>query len=712
MAVVLLMASEPSMIKRLDRIVYDTYLKGMTGGEPSPVPVLVDIDERSLGELGQWPWPRYRLAELMEALNDYGVASVGVDILMPEPDRTSPTLWARQLSEDFGIEPDITGLPPELMDNDRYLASIVRQLPIVLSAFGTPTSSDAPESAYRFVKITPFIDPGGAPFSSLRKFVPDFSGIQMPVACLAEAASYIGLMNAEGDEDSIFRRIPLINSYNGSPVTGLALAALALGAGDSSIVVRMAKDGPRSIRVAGIEVPVSRGGSLSVAFRGGSGVYPVFSAADVLRREVPAESLAGRIVFLGSTAVGLLDLRPTPFDGDYPGLEMHAAAVDTILSKRFIIEPESRIGLEFIMMLATGTIAAVLFGMFRPYIAFPIGAAMAAAIWLGFRREMVTNGIYLTPLYSLINMVIQAFSSFALRFWLEEKEKRMLRKAFSNYVSPEIVGRIVERGSAGSLQGEQRDISVLFTDIRGFTSMTENMAPTQVVGMLGSYFAPMTAIVRGSMGTLDKFVGDALMAFWNAPLDVPDHPSKAVLSLLEMHKALDELNKTVMPEFGVRLSMGGGIHTGLAHVGNMGTSELMDYTAIGDTVNTASRLEGMCSKYGVNAVISKDTADRCEGRFATRPIDFVRVKGRSAGIPIFSVLSFDEAEGRKNELDLWKEAFSLYISGDFRTCGKICRSLLEEHPLEKLYKVFEERTISMLKSTPENWDGVFSYENK
>ncbi|MDR1515068.1 MAG: adenylate/guanylate cyclase domain-containing protein [Synergistaceae bacterium] len=711
-AVSALIALQPPMIRRLDMMVYDVFLRGLTGGEPSPVPIMIDIDERSISELGQWPWPRYRLAELVAALYEGGVASVGVDILMSEPDRTSPLLWSRQIKEDFGIETDIAGLPPELMDNDKYLASVLAQIPVVLSAYGTLNPADSADVRPRVINVTKFFDPGVSLSLSISDYVPNYDGIQMPVGELARNAAYIGLMNAEGDEDGIFRRVPLFSSYDGIDIPGLALATLALGAGDGSVVVRLAADGPRSLRVAGVEVPISKGGTLPIAFRGASGSYPRYSAVDVIRGDVSPEDLAGRVAFLGSTSAGLLDLRATPFEKSYPGLEIHAAVVDTILSGRFITEPESRVGLELIVMALTGVMASVFFSVVRPHVALPLGGLLGASVWAGARYMMVAKGIYLTPLYSLVNMALQALSSSAVRFWFEEGEKKVLRKAFSNYVSPEIVGQIVKEGSVSSLRGEQRNISVLFTDLRGFTSIVEKMAPTQVVGMLGSYFAPMTSIVRGSMGTLDKFVGDALMAFWNAPLDVPDHPVKAVESLLEMHRALGELNLNMERDYGIRLRMGGGIHTGLAHVGNMGTSELMDYTAIGDTVNTASRLEGMCPKYGVGAVISKDTADLCAGRFMLMPLDIVRVKGRSAGIPIFSVLPQDEATAREEELQIWDDAFKLYVAGDFESSLEKCRLLLRKRPDEKLYQIFAERARAMGEVVPEDWDGVYTYENK
>ncbi|MDL2263500.1 adenylate/guanylate cyclase domain-containing protein [Synergistaceae bacterium OttesenSCG-928-I11] len=704
-----LMVMRPAFFERIDRGVYDIYLHALTGGEPSPVPVVIDIDEKSLKEFGQWPWARYLFADLLIALYEYGVQAIGVDILMAEPDRTSPNLWSRQLEQQFGIAPEITGLPPELMDNDDYLASVLKQVPVIMSAQVTDNPADEASSQPRSFPITEMRAPG-AP--ELVEFLPRGTGIIMPIPKIADASSAHGLMNAEGDSDSIFRRVPLFLAYNDTPIAGLALATLALGAGDRSVVVRISPDGPESIKVAGIDVPVSHAGTMPIAFRGAGRIIPTYSAADVINGTLDPNLLTGRIAFVGSTTAGLKDLRSTPFDNNYPGLELHAAAVDTILSERFIREPSWIPGVTFLMILLSGLLSLALFSFARPQIAFPIGAVMAAGVWFGCRYMMVEMGIYITPLYTLLSIFLQAFSAFSLRFWLEEKEKRVLRKAFANYVSPEIVGQIVESGSVSSLQGEQRNISVLFTDLRGFTSLTEKMEPTQVVSMLGSYFTPMTSIVRDSMGTLDKFVGDALMAFWNAPLDVPNHPAVAVASLVEMHKALERLNDEIEPIYDLRLRMGGGIHTGDAHVGNMGTAELMDYTAIGDTVNTASRLEGMCSKYGVGIVISGDTAEYCSEKFVLKPIDLVRVKGRKTGIPIFTVFTHEDAEPLRDELARWDEAFKHYIDGDFKTSDKLCAELLAARPEEKLYQIFAERTAAMAEHTPDNWDGVFTYESK
>ncbi|MDR1943714.1 MAG: CHASE2 domain-containing protein, partial [Synergistaceae bacterium] len=267
-----LLATQPPFFRRLDRMVYDIFLREFANGEPSKTPILIDIDERSIGDLGQWPWPRYRLAELLAALYQGGVDAIGVDILMTEPDRTSPALWAKQITEDFGVEPDFTGIPPELMDNDRYLASIMKQIPVVISAQITENPNDIASSSPKFLPIADMRDPG-AP--RLEQILRNNAGIQMPVPVLADAASYLGLMNAEGDEDSIFRRIPLFQLWNGKPVAGLALATLALYAGNHSLAVNIASDGQMSIKTAGVVIPVSHGGSMPIAFRGKSGSYPV-----------------------------------------------------------------------------------------------------------------------------------------------------------------------------------------------------------------------------------------------------------------------------------------------------------------------------------------------------------------------------------------------------------------------------------------------------
>lgn len=711
-------AMQPDFMKRADYRVYDKFLERTAGGEPSSVPILIDIDEKSLAVCGQWPWPRYVLAELLAKLYEDGAAAVGVDILASEQDRTSPSLLIDRMKKDFSVSIPKKVFPPDLLDNDAILADVLRQTPSVMSCFLSGSSADLPSAKLKPLSLSEMRQPGAAPLAAS---VPQGFGLVTPLPALAENARSVGFMNAEGDMDGLFRRTPLFLSYKGEAVPSLALATLALAAGGGEkpapLMVRLDADGPVSVKFANIEIPLSHEGSLPVMFRrakdgAGSGVYPKYSACDVLSGAVSADLIAGRIAFVGSTSAGLKDLRPTPFDTSYPGLELHAAAVDTILSHRFITVPSWLPGAEFLFTLLAALAAIFLFGLTPPVVYVSVSALALFAIWQGSLWIFVSKGLFISPTYSFAVVILSGFLTSGMRFWLEDMDKRVLKKAFSNYVSPEIVSQIMKEGSVESLKGEEREITIIFTDIRGFTSMTEKLHPTQVVELLGRYFTPMTAIVRESGGTLDKFVGDALMAFWNAPVNVPEHPRRAIQALLDMQVKLAELNVSLQADFGVRLAMGGGIHTGVAQVGNMGTSDLMNYTAIGDAVNTASRVEGMCSKYGSTAVVSGDTRNRCLNDFAWQRLDTVRVKGREQGVELWYPMSFAEAERRRDELALWAQAFGHYEKGEFSATHEICTGLARDYNSVKLYKIFEERSAELAAHVPDQWDGILKYESK
>ena len=711
-------ALQPDFMKRVDYRVYVKFLEHTSGGVPSNVPILIDIDEKSLAVCGQWPWPRYVLAELLAKLYEDGAAAVGVDILASEEDRTSPSLLISRMKNDFNVNIPSKVFPKDLLDNDALLAEVLKQVPAVMSCFLSNSRADVPTSQIRSLSMSEVRSDGA---SALADYVPGGSGLVMPLPAIARASRAVGFMNAEGDIDGLFRRTPLFLSYKGTVIPSLALSTLALAAGGGArpapLIVSLNGDGPVSVKFSNIEIPLSHEGSLPVMFRrarsgAGSGVYPRYSACDILSGAVSADKIAGKIAFVGSTSAGLKDLRPTPFDTAYPGLELHAAVVDTILSHRFVSVPAWLPGAEFLFTLLAALAAIILFGLTPPLVYLSVSALAMFAVWRGALWIFVSKGLFISPTYSFAVVILSGFLTSGMRFWLEDVDKRMLKKAFSNYVSPEIVTQIMKEGSVDSLKGEEREITIIFTDIRGFTSMTEKLQPTQVVDLLARYFTPMTAIVRESGGTLDKFVGDALMAFWNAPVNVPEHPRRAIQALLDMQLKLAELNVSLQADFGIKLAMGGGIHTGVAQVGNMGTADLMNYTAIGDAVNTASRVEGMCSKYGSVAVVSGDTRSKCLSDFAWQRLDTVRVKGRVQGVELWYPMSFEEAERRSGELSLWAEAFALYEKGDFSATHDICARLANDYNNVKLYRIFEERCAELALHVPDQWDGILKYDSK
>ena len=703
--------------KRLDLRIYDRFLRHTAGGEPSDIPILIDIDEKSIFKYGQWPWPRYIIADILTKLHENGIAAVGVTFLMPTPDRTSPELLLKQLSENFGVDIPKEVFPEELYNNDDMLAKVLSRVPAVLSCY---VSDDAegfdgaafPDTKPPPVRIAESRAPGTPPLADSL-----ISGefLIMPIPKLAKAARGIGAINAARDFDGIHRRVPLFVSHEGNVIPGLALAALALAAADgktpAQFTAKTGDDVPEYMKLPDITIPMSRDGSLPVLFRHPNR-HKIYSASDIAEGLIPREQLSGKIAFLGSTMAGLKDSRAAPFDNNYSGLQMHADIIDAILSERFIVTPAWAPEAEFLLILGTGLISILLSAMASPLVYITAVISGILAIWHGSAWLFISKGMFFSPSYPFLLIVLNSFCILGIKFRMEEKSKRVLKKAFSNYVSPEIVSRIMMKGNVSSLRGESREVTVMFTDIRGFTAIAEKLPPTQVVDILGRYFSPMTMLVRDSGGTLDKFVGDAMMAFWNAPVDVANHSKIAVQTLLDMHAELSELNTAIEKEMGITLKIGGAVHTGMAHAGNMGTEELMDYTVIGDTVNTASRLEGMCSKYEIDSIVSGEARSFCINDFGWQIIDNIRVKGRARAVEIWAPMSMEEAESRKNELSDWNTAYELYRGGKFSEAYMMLDNLTERFRGMKLYEMFKDRCYELKGNYPENWDGIHSYDLK
>jgi adenylate cyclase len=357
-----------------------------------------------------------------------------------------------------------------------------------------------------------------------------------------------------------------------------------------------------------------------------------------------------------------------------------------------------------------GLLSAVMFGFASPALYVPAALALAGApVYLA--RYFFARGYFVSPMYAVMTVAASGASMLVLRFWQESRQRKLLRRTFSRYVSPKIVNRVMkEKGDM--LAGEERTLSIMFTDIRGFTSISERLTPRQTVDLLNRYFTPMTALIQASDGTLDKFIGDALMAFWNAPLDTPGHARIAIDAALSMGERLQTLNAELEADFGVTLRIGAGVHTGAAYVGNMGSRDLVNYTLIGDSVNLASRLEGLCPKYGVPVVTSGDTMSEAGDGFAYQYLDTIRVKGKSVPVKIYAPMRLEECRSREEELKKWSEAAEIYLAGDFARACVVFRELAESCPGVKLYAMFGERARTLAETPPETWDGAWTMETK
>lgn len=729
-AVTGLYLARPVWLEFQDGRLYDAMLTRERPTVRSGLPIVVDIDEASLAEHGQWPWPRYRVALLLGRLRNGGIAAVGLDIVFAEPDRASPSAVIGQLRRDLRVEAAVTGLPDALSDYDRVLADMLHSGPFVLGYyqdFGQPghvggPAGQASETACPLppARLSMAKTPDAMPLDAC---LPESRRMVCPLPVLAKAAPAAGFINTLPDRDNIVRRSPLVLEHLGRLTPSLALATVMEAYGVKNAVLRVTSGGIESLTLGSETlgrrvIPLDAGGRVLVNYRGPGGTFPHLSAADVLAGRVDPGEIKGRIAFVGASAAALRDLRATPMDRAMPGVEVHATIADMIVSGDFLSQPDWAVAVELSATAVMGLLSAALLA-YAPAATLLIPfAALGAGGWYGAAELLGRTGLYVSPLFPLLVLVLNFTLLTFLKFWREERQKRFLHGAFSRYVAPAVVARIMARPKDLRLTGEERDVTVLFSDVRGFTSLSERLTPTQVSELLNRYFTPLTRIIMERLGTMDKFIGDALMAFWNAPVAVPDHPAQAVAAALEMGQRLDALNVAFARDYGLTIAAGVGLHRGLARVGNFGSEDLFDYTVIGDAVNLASRLEGLTKYYDVRVLVSGEIRQEAQdaaglaGIAAFVAVDRVRVKGKDEAVDLFAVFSAAEAGRRREELAAFGAARDFYAAGRFPEAAEAFAALAGRYDW-KIFGVFAERCAALAEDPPpDGWDGVFAHTSK
>ncbi|QJB57638.1 adenylate/guanylate cyclase domain-containing protein [Pseudodesulfovibrio sp. zrk46] len=713
-----LFAIQPQFLRFLDNKLYDQYLSKYHSSNATDIPIIVDIDEKSLAEMGQWPWPRYRVAMLLKMLQAYGAASVATDIIFVEPDKTSPSILQKQWKKELKLDTKIEGLPESLRDNDKLLAHYLKTGPFVLGIdFLTQALSIEEGIAHQtrdcFIKPAKVavLSVPGSPSPHDVLFKAEEAICPLPV--LSMAAQRTGFITIAADEDSIYRKVPLLFSWNDKYYPSLALAALMQATGIKSVVVKMSTSGIESVRFGKIVIPTDHRGRMLINYRGPSKTFRYISASDILNKRLLPGELQGKIAFIGTSAAGLKDIRAMPLDPSYPGVEAHATIIDNIWSKDFISKPDWATGVEFIAMLSIGLATTFLLMWAKAlWMIIPLIVA-SAGMWYGSTELYTEHKLYISPLYSYINLALTFLLLTMIKFWREEHAKKFIHGAFAHYLAPSVISQIMEDPDALSLEGQEKDITIQFSDVRSFTSLSEKLTPTQVTNLLHDYLTPMTRIITENQGTLDKFIGDAVMAFWNAPLDIENHQEKSLEAALLQIEKLGDLNEIFIEKYGFTIAVGLGIHSGSVRVGNMGSADLFDYTLIGDNVNLASRLEGLTKFYGQKLIVSQTIVDACEGKYYFRILDSVRVKGKVEPVTIYTSYRYDDAKKRQAELDKYEKAHELYLKKQFTEAKKLFEELdaIEMEPL--LYKLYIERCDHLIDEHPgDDWDGVFTHKTK
>ncbi len=650
-AVTLLRAVDPWEISELRERTFDMYQRlAPRGYGEFPVRV-VDIDEASLAALGQWPWPRTRLAALVQRLRDLGAAVIAFDVIFSEPDRTSPNRYASELNGGDDVDAvRAKALLARLPDHDKVFAAELERSPVVLGFAAVPTQNAERPPTKAGVAFA-----GANPASVLTPFRGAVSNLPM----LDKAAAGIGSINVSArDRSGIVRRLPMLLSDGSQVYPALVVEALRVAQNQRSIVIRStgasgdADTGAAALldlRVGDFRLPLTSDGEMWVYYDHDRPDRYV-SVKDVLDKDKEAlvrPRIDGQIVFVGTSAAGLVDAWPTPLGESVPGAGIHAQAVEQILSQTFLTRPDWTRGLETFATFALGALLGSLLLALGSRFSLVLGATMLALVAGGSWFAFTHFGLLLDPVYPTLAALCVYFSVEGVLYVATDNEKKFVRQAFGQYLAPELLAQLENAPHMMRLGGETREITIMFQDVRGFTSISEALSASELVEFLNRLFSPLSDAIQSELGTIDKYIGDSVMAFWNAPLDIADHPIRACRAALKMRAVLKALNEHDAFGFRARgftepeVKIGIGINTGIACVGNMGSERRFNYSALGDVVNTAARIESACKVFGLDLLISEDVAHAARG-FAVLEADALLLKGKARPTKLYALVG-DEA---------------------------------------------------------------------
>lgn len=689
---------------RLTALVFDTYQAIKPRDATDPPVAVIDIDEASIEALGQWPWSRGTVAEMVTRASGLGAAAIGFDIVFSEPDRTAPARLIEAMRRQ-GVSIEVG---PELPDPDAALAEAVASNAVVLGiALSNETAAPAPEAKAGFSFVGP--DP--------RARLLPYSGALANLPLLTRRASAMGYFSFPPTPDNIIRSFPLVSKSGDRLYPALSIETLRIAQQAGSFILRSAGTAEGSamtdLRVGALDVPLSADGEIWIYYSG-LPTMPVIPAADLFdpaKADRLMSQIQGRILLVGTSAVGLRDIVATPVDPAMAGVKVHAEIIDQIASGVFLERPDWMIGAERAAAIIAGLVLLMVLATATPALSVATGMVLAGLIaggsWLAFSRTLTL----FDPLLPLASLGAVLLTALPLLLMLTHREKRFVRESFGRYLSPTLVERLSENPEGLTLGGEDRELTILFSDIRGFTTLSEKLTPTELTGLLNNFLTPMTDVLLQREATIDKYIGDAVMAFWNAPLDIADHPQKACLAALDMVSALDRLNR----ERGMALKIGIGLNTGMACVGNLGSDQRFSYSCLGDSVNLASRVEGMTKLYDVSILVTEAVCERTTG-LVFAEVDRVRVVGRQAPVTLFALMGVanDKVEEQAGLLDRHNALITAWQAGDFAAARELLQGLLArpENALSGTHALYAERLAGLPETAPDSWDGVFTASSK
>jgi len=731
--------------------------------------VIVDIDEKSLREIGQWPWPRTVLADLFNKSREAGMLVLGLDVLFAEKDRTSPELIAEDVKE---RSPEIANLLKTLPSNESLAMEAMKAFPTVIGHSGLDVQGDANRNDIKDTSVKVFLGKNKKPKDWLIKY----PGLLANVTEFEKAASGAGTVSVAEEPDGIIRRVPLISNVAGVVRPTLGLDMIRVAFKGNSIATRTGLNGVEEIiiqtkAIGNASIPTDENGRVWIYYGESDSIkkensrrYYV-SAVDIINGKVGKDRLSGKLGILGTSATGLKDIRPTPVEDRMPGVEIHANLIDTVISailyytsnknanavynqsiKKGMSESEAlaeknKVKINGAPFLKSGanmkfyeSLFTILLGFFITLSALRFGpivnisllvSIIGAAFYLSIKLFLEEKTLF-DPTFAGVSTFIIYFGNTFANYLRDANEKKQIRGAFSQYLSPALVEQLADDPDKLVLGGETKKMTFLFCDVRGFTTISESFKsdPQGLTKLINRFLTPLTNEIINVNGTIDKYMGDCIMAFWNAPIDVEGHEKMACDATLRMHKAMKELNdireeeaKAENKKF-LELKIGIGLNTGGCVVGNMGSDQRFDYSVLGDAVNLASRLEGQSKSYGVKTVIGPETNESVKDTYATLQLDMIAVKGKKEAVTIFTLLGdsiFKQSSEFKNLESKHKKILENYFNQKWEECLKeiktaktLCNNLMSEY-----YDIMTLR-INEFKENPlpNDWDGVYIATSK
>jgi adenylate cyclase len=712
----LLRIADPPPIEELRVRTFDTFQRLDPRVKTARPVTIIDIDEKSLAKLGQWPWPRTRIADLITNLTRLGAVAIAFDVIFSEPDRLNPDVAAdtfRDLDEETRAK--LHALP----SNDQVFADAMRHSRVVLGESGiTQVLTELDKT----LPVTGLAMLGEDP----QRFMVKFPGLLRNTPVLEKAAGGRGLLTIDPERDGIIRRVPMILQAQGQTMPSPSFEMLRVVTGTDTIFIKSDRAGITSVGVKGFQVPTDRNGQLWVHFAHRDPTLYV-SALDVLEGHVPPEKIKGKLVLIGTSAVGLNDIKTTPVSAAMPGVEIHAQVLEAALTRTLLSQPPYAPVLEFGAALLLGLLVIAFAPLFGPVTLVAVGALFATVLigtsWFYYAhdRELVD---FTYPLLSTTTIYLTLiFTSFVR----EQSQRRQIRSAFGQYLSPALIEQLAQSPDKLKLGGEEREMTIMFSDVRGFTTISESFKsdPQGLTSLMNRFLTPLTNAILARKGTIDKYMGDAIMAFWNAPLDDKEHQLNACEAALDMLERIDVLNKTREVEAQengltfIPINVGVGLNTGNCVVGNMGSDLRFDYSVLGDTVNLASRLEGQTKEYGFSIIVGSKTAMAIKEKFAILELDFIMVKGKTEPEVIYAVAGREDtalSERFQRLRNLTIEMLACYRDRDWEgALAAIERGRKTDlaDSLVQLYDMYEERLHAYQESPPPpDWNGAFQLLKK